>query len=253
MTTPTSYVGDELEVFALAKNWKRYWGRFIRPLARGRVLEVGAGLGTSTRIARGPAATAWTCLEPDPDLAARIRRDHQLAPRPVEPIVRVGTIESLEPAETFDSILYIDVLEHIRGDAEELARAAAHLAPGGALIVLAPAHPEFFSTFDRRIGHFRRYNAASLRALSPPGLAVERIRYLDSAGMLLSWLNRHVRRGGTPGPAAILAWDRLFIPVSRLIDPILRYRHGKTVVAVWRAPVTPRALGDTADGPPATG
>ena len=67
-------------------------------------------------------------------------------------------------------MLYIDVLEHIEHDLDELARAASHLAPGGHLVVLAPAHQALFSDFDRAIGHYRRYNRAGLQKLAPAGL-----------------------------------------------------------------------------------
>ena len=78
--------------------------------------------------------------------------------------------------------------------------------------------------------------ARMMAALTPETLVSERIFYLDSAGMLLSLLN-HLRKGkGVPSKAPILVWDRLFIPVSRLVDPLFGHRLGKTVVSIWRKP-----------------
>ena len=68
-----------------------------------------------------------------------------------------GTLASLDPEVKADTILYIDVMEHIAGDRQEMADAAARLRPGGHLIVLSPAHQWLFSPFDEAIGHYRRY------------------------------------------------------------------------------------------------
>jgi hypothetical protein len=129
--------------------------------------------------------------------------------------------------------LYIDVIEHIEDDRAELARAAGHLGSGGMLVVLCPAHNCLFSEFDRMIGHHRRYNTRMLRAIMPSGLKCVEMFYLDSVGMLLSFANRYLLRSSTPTPAQITLWDRVVIPCSRLLDPLLARRFGKTVVAIW--------------------
>ena len=133
----------------------------------------------------------------------------------------------------FDTILYIDVLEHIEDDAAELARSASHLRTGGHIIVLAPAHQHLYSPFDKAIGHFRRYSKGSLLAAAPPSLAPVEAFYLDAAGMALSLANRMLLRASMPTGGQILFWDRVVVPVSRLIDPVLARSVGKTVVAIW--------------------
>jgi SAM-dependent methyltransferase len=145
-----------------------------------------------------------------------------------------GTIEDLPADAKYDAILYIDVLEHIEDDRSEMARAAARLNPGGALIVLAPAHPFLFTPFDRAIGHFRRYTRASMRQAAPATLSLEKLVYLDAAGMLASAANRILLRSAMPTERQILTWDRLLVPVSRLIDPIFAGCVGKSVLGVWR-------------------
>src|SRR3954449_7275000 len=65
MGEPFEYVGDELEVFAGAVRWKRYFGTQLRPFIRGNVLEVGAGLGSTTKVLYQDEVESWTCLEPD--------------------------------------------------------------------------------------------------------------------------------------------------------------------------------------------
>jgi SAM-dependent methyltransferase len=235
VTEAGAYVGDELELFARAHNWKRYWSGVLGRDVCGRVLDVGAGLGASARLfALHPGIESYLALEPDAGLAAKMRAaDPSEMPRGFE--VVEGTLASLDPGRRFDCILYIDVLEHISGDREELERAARRLAPGGCIVVLSPAHGFLYSPFDAAIGHVRRYDRASLRAVVPAGLTVERMHYLDSVGLLASLGNRLLLRAAQPSPAQIAVWDGWMVPPSRLLDPMLLHRVGKTIVAVLRA------------------
>ena len=149
---------------------------------------------------------------------------------------RAGTVQSLSSEARFDAILYADVLEHVADDAAEL-RAAARLLrrPGGALIILAPAHGWLYSPFDRAIGHHRRYTRRSLERVVPAGLARLTLRYLDSVGLLASAGNRFVLRRSLPTERDIARWDRMMVPLSRRLDRWLGFRVGKSVVGIWRA------------------
>jgi len=223
------YVGSELELFSAATNWKCYFASVLAPFIGGRVLEAGAGIGSNTPYLVTDKVRAWTSLEPDPDLAARISSGD--LPRACQ--VVTGTIDRLDPAAAFDTILYIDVLEHIAEDAAELAAAARHLAPEGNLVVLAPAHQFLFSPFDGAVGHHRRYTAASLAALTPPGCRLRTSLMLDSAGFLGSLANRFLLSARQPSPRQIAFWDRILVPISRIVDGGTGHAFGKSVVTVW--------------------
>jgi SAM-dependent methyltransferase len=229
------YEGNELEVFEHATNWKSYFNSHLRRYLKGRVLEVGSGLGGTTRLLCDGQQDEWVCLEPDPQLADGMRRRLEDKPLPMTVAIQVGTLADLPAEDRFDTILYIDVLEHIEDDRQELTRAAAHLKQGGHVVVLSPAHQWLYTAFDRAIGHCRRYSARSLRAVTPPGLHPERIFYLDSVGMLASLANRLLLRSAQPSLRQILFWDRVLVRSSRLVDPLLGYRVGKSVLGIWRA------------------
>jgi SAM-dependent methyltransferase len=231
-----AYVGTELDVFALADNWKAYYGSFLRPFLSGEVLEVGAGLGATTRVLCDGSARRWTCLEPDPKLAAEVAA--RVADGTLPPCCRAvaGDVASLPASDLYDAILYVDVLEHIVDDCAELAAAARHLREGGRLAVLAPAHAWLYTPFDAAIGHHRRYTKATLAAAAPPSLVRERLDYLDAAGLFLSLGNRLLLRSAHPTAAQILFWDRRVIPVSRVLDRLLARRAGKSVLGIWRRP-----------------
>jgi len=99
--------------------------------------------------------------------------------------------------------------------------------------VLAPAHQKLFSPFDEAIGHFRRYSRRSLLAVASRSLQLVGAYYLDSVGMTASLANRLLLRASMPTRGQIMFWDRFLVPVSRVVDPLLGYGVGKSVVAVW--------------------
>jgi SAM-dependent methyltransferase len=234
------YSGTELELFATANNWKRYVATFIAPHIGERVLDVGAGIGSHIPFLFGIGVRDWVCLEPDQELASRLARD--IADRELPAACRVvtGTLDQIGEMELFDTILYLDVLEHIAEDRVEIERAARRLTEGGSLVVLAPAHGFLYSAFDRAIGHHRRYSAAGLRALAPPECRIISCRSLDSAGFFASLGNRVLLRSAAPTPAQVAFWDKILVPISRRLDRHLNYRFGKSVLAVWKvAPSTP--------------
>lgn len=124
------YIGAELELFRRAVNWKSYWSQQIAPFIAGDVLEVGAGLGANASFVNKKGDGTWVCIEPDPALASELpARLKRRSGRPYEIIC--GTLRTLDTSRLFDTILYVDVLEHIEDDREELKLAARHLRTDG--------------------------------------------------------------------------------------------------------------------------
>jgi SAM-dependent methyltransferase len=231
----SAYIGSELELFSEAHNWKEYLREVTLPFLRGRVLEVGAGIGGTTLIFAGVDVDEWVCVEPDASLLSQITSKLQRGMLGTRRVAIRGDIR--DASGQFDAVLYVDVLEHIEDHVEELRRAARVLAPAGRIVVIAPAHQALFSEFDTAVGHFRRYDASSLReACEQAGLVVSDCWYQDSAGLLLSAGNRLLTRQSKPTLSQVMFWDRAIVPLSRRLDRLLRYRVGKTVIAVARAP-----------------
>jgi hypothetical protein len=231
------YVGSELDLFEKATRWKAYLRKQIARYLGSTVLEVGAGYGGTTRVLCHGDAKLWLCLEPDSTLADRLNESIRAGELPRCCQATVGTLSDLTANHMFETCMYIDVIEHIEDDRSELERAANRLLPGGHLIVLAPAHQWLYTPFDRAIGHFRRYTCQSLREISPPGLELVRLGYLDAVGLLASLGNRCLLRSSMPNERQIFVWDKMMVPLSRFIDPIFGYRIGKSVLGIWRRPL----------------
>ncbi len=222
----TIYLGNELELFQHASNWKRYWSRRLLPFVSGKVLEVGSGIGGNLSYLNTSAVSSWHALEPDSSMAETIATAFP------DVTVTCGTIDDTD--DQYDTVLYIDVLEHIETDSQELKKAATRLNVNGYLIVLGPAHQGLFSEFDQAIGHYRRYNRASLLAITPSEVEIEKMFYLDSIGLIASVANRFLLKESEPGSKQIGFWDKIMVPCSRVFDPLFGYRLGKTIVAIWR-------------------
>ncbi len=227
------YEGKELDAFCLAVGWKDYVRTQLRDFLRGDILEVGAGIGSMTRTLYHENVFRWTALDPDDRHVNALSQKIQVL-KLSKCTARLGKLRDLKPEEKFDVILYLDVLEHIDNDNEELETAAKHLTEYGTLVVLAPAHGWLYSSFDRYIGHVRRYTRKTLRAAAPQGFHLVLNRYLDSAGLLVSAGNRFLLRSPLPSPRQILFWDRILVPLSRLVDRGTRYNFGKSLLMIWK-------------------
>jgi SAM-dependent methyltransferase len=240
------YPGEELGLFEQAGTWKRYFAARLRPHIRGRVLEVGAGTGDTSPYLFTTASSSWTSLEPDPRLyaAALKKKAGGGFQFPLE--LKNTSLEQLPGEARFDTILYIDVLEHIDNDREEVRQAIRHLAPGGTLIVLSPAWQSLYSPFDKAIGHCRRYTKITLRKLFEQTPVREKeLYYLETAGMLLLLLNKYLFRRSYPQRGHLRVWQQFFIPVSKLIDKLLFYRLGKSIIGIWTLPPSPHEESNT--------
>ncbi|MCC5635080.1 class I SAM-dependent methyltransferase [Nostoc sp. CHAB 5844] len=228
-----SYIGEELVLFAQAKNWKNYLRSLLREYIKGDVLEVGAGIGSNTHLLCQSSYRTWLCLEPDTVLFNSLK---QLIN--VNCIINCsainGTINSLNEEQLFDLILYIDVLEHISDDQEELVKASQHLKKNGKLIVLSPSHQWLFTSFDLAVGHYRRYNKSMLKAILPDDIEIIKLDYLDCIGLLASLSNKLFLKQSQPTFKQIAIWDKFMIPISRIVDKILSYRLGKSILLIGR-------------------
>lgn len=232
----THYIGGELELFEKAVHWKKYYGSKLKPYLKGRVLEVGAGIGGTTLSLCDGTQNDWLCVEPDAALAASIEQLINNKQLPACCQLHVGTLEDIPPTELFDAILYIDVIEHIEDDRAELARAYAHLKPGGAILIIVPAHQWLYSPFDAAIGHFRRYSRPMLRRALPPQGRIVRLSYLDSVGLLASTANKLLLKQSQPNVKQIKFWDSFMVPISTFTDKLVLHNLGKSVLGIVQKP-----------------
>ena len=165
-----------------------------------RVLEIGSGIGSFTRYLVGRELLLATDLNPRylRILANTFERHTRVEVLPLD-------LTSFEPAalaeRTLDTILCLNVLEHIEDDRGALRRLHASLAPGGRLLLLVPAHEWLYGAIDRAIDHHRRYERTGLEAkLREAGFQLEHTQFFNRLGVLGWYLNSVIlRRSRVPG------------------------------------------------------
>lgn len=226
------YIGDELTLFSDVNNWKGYWGNRVSPYLGESVLEVGAGIGTNMlQLIKTDSVKKWVCIEPDKKLADQISynatEDKKLG-------VKTCFLKDYKGQEKFDSILYIDVIEHIEDAESELELALKYLKPGGYLIILVPAYNFLYNEFDKAIGHYRRYNKAMLKASIPKGMKKEKLFYLDSMGFFASLVNKLFLHQAYPSEKQVRFWDTTIVSLSKFTDILTFNSMGKSLIGIWR-------------------
>ncbi len=221
----------------------------IRSHVGQRVLEVGAGTGTITQFLRDRDRTLAT------DIDAQYLH---LLERRFEGNVNVDAAlydlgQPPPPAvasQKYDTIICLNVLEHIADDRGALERLFELLEPGGKLILLVPAHGALYGEIDQAIGHYRRYEKDALaRLLSAVGFESDELFFVNGLSTIGWYVNgRLLKRNSVPGMQARVA-DRL-VPIYRL-ERKLNLPFGLSVISVARRPLAsaqhgelPQASGD---------
>lgn len=227
------YPGPELEVMQAAVNYCTWITDEIRPYVQGRCLEVGAGRGTLSRFLLHTNVQSLCCLEPAENLISQLQRAVQCARKPVEVINETLGAFATVTSERFESIVCINVLEHILDDQKALQQMVKLLHPKGYICVYVPALPRIFGAMDTTFAHRRRYTRDQLKVLArQAGLRIERLYFLNSVGVVAWWLLGKVFRQRTITLAQVQRYDRLMIPLIRRLERIVSPPIGQNLLLV---------------------
>lgn len=226
-------VSHSLAILSTVYHYNHWIFDTIRDDLGRRIVEVGSGVGNITQFLLN--AEQVVCLEPFRpycDYLRRAFRQHlnvTVHPRAIEECPNRDV-----PAGRFDSVICLNVLEHIERDVEALERMAALLLPDGKVIVLVPALPVLYGEMDRAMGHVRRYTLDDLRGkFRRAGLRVERARYMNLIGAFgWFWQGRIRRRRRIPARAT-RTFDRM-VPVVSAIERLIPVPVGQSAVIVGR-------------------
>ena len=221
------YNGFELEHFDSASNFRKYQVSLILKYINGNFVEVGAGKGGLVPYYK-KIPKSVTLLEPEKKLFKILKK--KFYSRKIR--IKNHTVNKLK--NYYDTIIYYDVLEHIKKDLSEVRTASKKLKKNGYLIFNVPAYQSFFSEFDRSVGHYKRYNKKDFIDIEKnTNLKIEKLVYYDSIGFLFLVLNKIFSLKQTNLKNKIFLWN-LLIPVSKLIDFLTFNMFGKSLLCVFR-------------------
>jgi SAM-dependent methyltransferase len=223
---------EDFEFAALrqANNYRQAVFNEFAPALIGHVLEIGCGIGQMTELLRWhPAISHLLCIEPNPEFCSEHRKEFpeiELLP---------GTIDNLPTGTAWDTIVSVNVLEHIDADDRELHRYSELLKERhGRLCLIVPARPEIYAPIDRRFGHFRRYTKRSLREkLAGAGFHIERLVYFNFPGYFAWWGSFRLLRRQRFNPKQVRLFDLIVFPVINWCETrLFRPPVGQSIVAI---------------------
>lgn len=200
-----------------------------------RVLEVGCGLGNFTERLLDRELVIGI------DIDANCIAHHQ-SRFAGQPQIRSQVLDALDPAflrlrdERIDSIVCLNVLEHIEQDQTVLERMQQVLPPGGCVVLMIPAFMALYGPIDHHLGHYRRYTRAGLiETASRAGLRPRLLHYMNSVGFFGWWLNSKMRRQ-EQSEAQIATFDNYVVPVMAHLEGWVRPPFGQSLFAVLEKP-----------------
>ena len=218
--TVDEHGGEILERLNQAPRFTRWMADVLRPYVGRRVLEIGAGTGNMS-VQLMPRSAYWA-TDFNPQYLEYL---NSLAIR--RPYMHVAYLNAMEPAsfpqERFDTIVCLNVIEHIEGDVEALRNLRNVLSDEGRAIILVPCGQWLYGSLDVVLKHFRRYSEGQLVDVArQAGFRVEKILKFNRVGVLAWWLNGRILRKKTFGLGQIRLLN-LLTPLFRLVDPCLPF------------------------------
>ena len=231
-----NYEGKDLEAMSFAQNYHSWVVDEFSPFLGERVGEVGAGSGNFSSLLLNEKITSLVAIEPSqemyPLLVERFSTDERVA-------CRQGIFADFytEYTNYFDSIVYVNVLEHIKDDKQELRYMHQSLKNGGSVCIFVPALSWLYSDIDASVGHYRRYHKKQLRELvEGTGFEIVKIKYFDIVGIIPWLIFFKIFKKKLTANDAIL-YDKIVVPVLRIVESLLPMPIGKNLIVIGRKKV----------------
>jgi SAM-dependent methyltransferase len=230
MHSSFEYASTELGAMERAANYRSWICETFSPYVGARVVEVGAGIGTfSQMLLNHPCVRELIALEPAANLFPILAQ--RLAGEPRARALQSGLEDTKLPAA--DSIVLVNVLEHIRDDARLLESAFGALAEHGTLLLFVPALQWLYGSLDRAFDHVRRYSKQSLaREISAAGFRISLLRYVNFPGIFSWFVAGKILRRTTLSPASVAFYDRCVVPIARRVESLWHAPIGQSLIAV---------------------
>jgi SAM-dependent methyltransferase len=231
------YEGRDLETLEGMPNYYNWIMGLFNPYLSRRVIEYGAGRGTISALLV-PQVDDLELIEPSPNLIECL--EDRFSNVKYVTIINQSIEEHTggKDDNAIETIIMVNVLEHVEDDAQAVKELFRILQPGGHLCIYVPAMDWLFSDLDHQVGHFRRYHKPTLsNIITGAGFDIKTVRYLDLIGAFSWWLlHRVMKRTSFGSPVISTIYDRVFVPINRLIESIIPLPFGKNILLVAKKP-----------------
>ena len=237
-----TYDDYDLEVGGGLPKYHSWMMASYLPHLRGKVLEIGAGIGSIAERYVDQVDDVLL-IEPARNLHEKLARRFENKPNVRTAHAFLDDVVGKEfrglrvDDASFDTVIMVDVLEHIEDDAGTLRTLYRLLKPGGKLLIFVPALPVLFGAIDASIGHFRRYTRRSLlRVVEGGGFRIQTLRYFDLLGTVPWFINGRILKQKTVNDEGLRFYDRVVIPICEAVDRLTGPRIGKNLICVADKP-----------------
>jgi SAM-dependent methyltransferase len=224
-------LSHSLDLLKDTYNYNHWIYSLLRPFLGNTVFEIGAGTGNLSRFFL-PVEKLF-CLEPDARFSSLLK---QLADIHLNMTVIEGSLESYcmkGTVQKTDTIVCVNVLEHIEDDHQAVKQMSNILKTGGRLLLYVPATTWAYGALDRNLGHYRRYSKHRLIDIAvSAGLKVKHVKHVNCLGAMGWWWSSRVRKEKYIPPEKARMVDR-FVPYLAAIERIIPIPFGQSIFAVF--------------------
>ena len=216
-----------LDIFDNAKVWIKYVHILNKKYYKNDFLEIGAGIGSFTDQYKKNIRNIFL-TEIDKNNLNILKKKYM---NDSNVTVVEGEINKIE--QRFNTICHFNVLEHIKEDKQEIINCLNKMNKNGYLVILVPAHNKLYSNLDKDVGHYRRYDKSFFYNLNIFNGKIVELKYMDCMGYILYYMNKLIYKNEVyPSNFKIFIWDKIFTPITIILDFLTRYKFGKNILCV---------------------
>ena len=216
-----------LDIFDNAKVWIKYVHILNKKYYKNDFLEIGAGIGSFTDQYKKNIRNIFL-TEIDKNNLNILKKKYM---NDSNVTVVEGEINKIE--QRVNTICNFNVLEHIKEDKQEIINCLNKMNKNGYLVILVPAHNKLYSNLDKDVGHYRRYDKSFFHNLNIFNGKIVELKYMDCMGYILYYMNKLIYKNEVyPSNFKIFIWDKIFTPITIILDFLTRYKFGKNILCV---------------------
>jgi glycosyltransferase involved in cell wall biosynthesis len=222
-----------LDAFSVTSHFNLWMADTIRPFVGQRVLEIGAGMGNLTRYL-SRRRQRYVATDLDAEHLVRLRNRLRHRPKLETAILDLSRPQDFLPfANAMDTVICLNVLEHLEDDLACLGNIHSALSPGGRAIILVPEGQNLFGQMDVVLGHFRRYSREQLRArMEEAGFSVETVLNFNRVSRPAWFVSSRLLRRSRLGRFQLKLFDKM-VWLWRRIDRFIPWKP-TSIIAIGR-------------------
>jgi len=227
---------ETLEVISAAENFNQWMFHTIQPFVKGKVLEIGSGIGNiSLHFLENQYSIMLSDFRPEYCEKLTFEFSHY------SNFLGVNRIDLVDPEfsnnysgllESFDTVFALNVVEHIEDDSLAIANCKKLLKNGGTLIILVPSYQNLFNNFDVELGHFRRYTTRKLKDIFKlNNMKIIHSQYFNFIGTLGWYFNGNILKKKTIPEGQMKLYNSL-VPIFKVVDKMIINKIGLSTIVI---------------------